>query len=142
LVKVRLTVEKEPGVYVSKNLEVEPYAYMMATGGKWEMVISDDEVNFNRGEVKKVKVKRIVIPNDCLILPSPYQRHAFLVVISVIDYGGPRPVEKTRYVDQAVCLAIDKGEVKKGDLLGIINVFPIALTRYAKEPREIRISYA
>ncbi len=49
-------------------------------------------------------------------------RHAYGSIIDVLHAGKPKYVEKVRYVDYAVFLPICDGEIRRGELLGVIKI--------------------
>ncbi|GFO97579.1 hypothetical protein ig2599ANME_1784, partial [groundwater metagenome] len=47
---------------------------------------------------------------------------------------GPAPVETDRIINSAYVLGQESGEIKKGDLLSVLNLYPIMFTREATKP--------
>jgi len=61
-------------------------------------------------------------------------RNALGFVEATGKFGRPGLIEEGRKIDFVVFTAIEDGEIKNGDLLGVINVFPVMITRFAKKP--------
>lgn len=86
-----------------------------------------------------IKVKKVTVPRVTIIIPCAYYRHGTEFISSVESAGIPRLVEEDRIIDRAMFTAIVDGEIRSGDLLGVINMFiPIMLTRYAERPKEVK----
>lgn len=101
------------------------------------MLVADENKTFNKGETKLIKVKKVNIPPDTIAMPCFYSRHAIGFVGSIMSSGVPKPVEKGRVIDHVVFTAVADGKVMVGDLIGVINLFPVMLARYAVPPKEI-----
>jgi hypothetical protein len=122
----------------SSKVEASPYEFTMATRAKWEMVIADEDMTIGKGRFEKIKIKQIAILKDTLALPCAFNHHALASVIKIAGKGGcSAPVESNRFVDTAYILGIRSGEIIKGDLLGVFNIFPIMFTREATVPMTI-----
>jgi len=65
-------------------------------------------------------------------------RDALVSVVRVGSGDGVAPVEVDRCIKSAYILAQETGEIKEGDLLGVLNVLPIMFTREAKKPIAIK----
>ncbi|KAF5428794.1 hypothetical protein C5S42_02660, partial [Candidatus Methanomarinus sp.] len=90
------------------------------------------------GRFEKIKVKQIMIQKDTLALPCAFNHHALASVIKLAGKSeSSTPVEKDRYIEMAYILGISSGEIKKGDLLAVFNVFPIMFTRDATIPMPV-----
>jgi hypothetical protein len=56
------------------------------------------------------------------------------IVNIVFRQGGAAPVETDRVINTAYVLGQESGEIKKGDLLSVLNLYPIMFTREATRP--------
>jgi hypothetical protein len=131
-------VSTQNGELKSSKVEATPYEFTMAARAKWEMVIADEDMTIGTGRFEKIKVKQIMIQKDTLALPCAFNHHALASVIKLAGKSeSSTPVEKDRYVEMAYILGISSGEIKKGDLLAVFNVFPIMFTRDATIPMPV-----
>jgi hypothetical protein len=121
-----------------KKVKASPYEFTIATRAKWEMLIADEDLTIGAGKLEKVKVKEIVVQKDMLAMPCAFSHHPVVSVIKVKTRNGPSPIETDRTIDEAFVLGQESGEVKKGDLLSVLNLYPIMFTREATIPREIK----
>jgi hypothetical protein len=131
-------ISKEKDHVRSKKVQASTYEFTIATRAKWEMVIADENMTIGNGKFEKIKIKPITLQRDTLAMPCAFNHHAHASVLKLGGKGGcSAPVEYDRVVETAYILGIDSGEVKKGDLLAVINVFPIMFTREATIPVKI-----
>ena len=131
-------VSKEKDHVRSRKVQASTYEFTIATRAKWEMVIADESMTIGNGKFEKIRIKPISLQRDTLAMPCAFNHHAHASVLKLGGKGGcSAPVEYDRVVETAYILGIDSGDVKKGDLLAVINVFPIMFTREATIPVNI-----
>ncbi|MHC1592870.1 MAG: DUF22 domain-containing protein [Methermicoccaceae archaeon] len=136
--KINITMMKEDGDCEPITVEAAPYEFTIGTRAKWEMVIADEDVNVKKGECLNIKIRSITLHPYTIALPCGFNQHPIVASLRVYGACGPKPVENARDVVRATVLAMDDGEVKQGDLLGILNVFPVMFTRNARKPKRVR----
>jgi hypothetical protein len=122
---------------VCKMVKAATYEFTLATRAKWEMVICDEDTDIRAGEFKKVHIKEIYLEPDMVAIPCTFTHHAIASLIKVGTKGGAKPVDNDRIVEYAYILGQETGQILKGDLLAVLNIFPIMFTREAMTPREI-----
>ncbi len=130
-------VSRDSGKIERKKVKASPYEFTIATRAKWEMVIADEDVTIGAGKLERVKVKEIKVQKDMLAMPCAFSHHALVSVIKVGAKEGPAPVETDRIINTAYVLGQEAGEIKKGDLLSVLNLYPIMFTREATKPVRI-----
>ena len=121
-----------------KKVKASPYEFTIATRAKWEMIIADEDVTIGAGKLEKVKIKEIIVQKDMLAMPCAFSHHPVVSVIKVKTRDGPSPIETDRIVNSAFVLGQESGEIKKGDLLSVLNLYPIMFTREATMPVGVR----
>ena len=136
--QVNLVSRGNDGKLKAKKIMAAPYEFTLATRGKWEMVIADEDTTIGKGEFKEIKIKGILIQQDTIAMPCAFSHHALASVIKVASTNGPAPVEVDRLVDKAYILGQDDGGIRDGDLLAVINILPIMFTRNAKKPVSLK----
>ncbi|CAG0979493.1 hypothetical protein METP2_01882 [Methanosarcinales archaeon] len=119
------------------KVKASPYEFTIATRAKWEMIIADEDITIGAGKLKKVKVKEIVVQKDILAMPCAFSHHPVVSVIKVKTRDGPSPIETDRIINGAFVLGQEAGEIKKGDLLSVLNLYPIMFTREATIPQKM-----
>lgn len=127
-------VSRDNGKITRKKVKASPYEFTIATRAKWEMVIADEDVTIGAGKLERVKVKEINIQRDTLAMPCAFSHHPLVSVIKVGAKHGPAPVETDRIINVAYVLGQESGEIKKGDLLTLLNLYPIMFAREATKP--------
>ena len=75
---------------------------------------------------------------DLLALLCAFTPHPLASVVRVGSGGGVAPVEADRQIEVAYILGQETGEIKEGDLIGVLNVLPIMFTREAKKPTLVK----
>ena len=111
-----------------ENVSAVPYNFTISTEGKWEMLISAGDVEVKKGDVIQIPIKKTVVYENTVSLPCAFCHHALGTVLKVQSEGAAL-VESERNILNVVFLPILDGMIRKGDLLGVINVFPIIVNR-------------
>ncbi len=127
-------VTRKNGKIIRKKVRASPYEFTIATRAKWEMVIANEDVNIEAGKVERIKVKEIKVQKDMIAMPCAFNHNPLVSVIKVGAKDGPAPMETERIISTAYVVGHESGEIKKGDLLSILNLYPIMFTREATKP--------
>jgi hypothetical protein len=127
-------VSRKNGKINRKKVQASPYEFTIATRAKWEMVIADEDITIGAGKLERVKVKEIKVQKDMLAIPCAFSHHPIVSVVKVATKEGPAPVEIDRTINAAYVIGQESGEIHKGDLLSVLNLYPIMFTRDATKP--------
>lgn len=127
-------VKSKGGKIIRKKVKASPYEYTIATRAKWEMIIAKDDFTIGAGKFERVMVKDIKVQKDMIAIPCAFNHHPLVSVIKVGARNGPAPMETDRIVNSAYVIGHESGEIIKGDLLSILNLYPIMFTREATKP--------
>ncbi len=122
------------GKIIRKKVRASPYEFTIATRAKWEMVIADEDAAIVANKLERVRVKEIKVQKDMIVMPCAFNHHPLVSVIKVGAKDGPAPMETDRIINTAYVLGHESGDVKKGDLLSLLNLYPIMFTREATKP--------
>ncbi|MCK5660867.1 MAG: DUF22 domain-containing protein [Methanosarcinales archaeon] len=109
-----------------ENVEAVPYSIMLSNRGKWEMLVADNDTSIKANEMKEINVGTICIPVNCLALPDAYNYHGLGSVMD-IRHEGLALVETERCINKVNFIASYDGVIKKGDLLGVVTIFPVII---------------
>ncbi|MEA1893992.1 MAG: DUF22 domain-containing protein [Euryarchaeota archaeon] len=134
---IQIVSPAEQGLERNK-VKVSPYEFTIATRAKWEIVVAGEDMTIAKGAFEKIKIKEITLQHDLLALLCAFSPHALASVVRVGSGLGAAPVEVDRCIKVAYILGQETGEIKEGDLLGVLNVLPIMFTREAKKPVAIK----
>ena len=134
---IQIASRTEEGLERGK-VEVSPYEFTIATRAKWEIIVADEDMTIAKGAFEKIRIKEIKLQKDLLALLCALAPHALVSVVRVGSGGGIAPVETDRCIKVAYILGQETGEIKEGDLLGVLNILPIMFTREAKKPVAIK----
>ena len=88
---------------------------------KIEPIVADEDMEFKQGDIKPIRIKKIKIPPMSVLLICPYGRHRVGQVIAVGE-EIPMPIEAEREADMATFACGMDGEVRKGDLIGMLLI--------------------
>jgi hypothetical protein len=127
-------VSRKNGKVKRNKVRASPYEFTIATRAKWEMVIADEDITIGAGKLERVKVKEINVQKDMLAIPCAFSHHPIVSVVKVSTKEGPAPVETDRTINAAYVIGQESGEINKGDLLSVLNLYPIMFTREATKP--------
>ncbi len=130
-------VTRDNGKVTRKKVRASPYEFTIATRAKWEMIIADEDITIGAGKLERVKVKEIIVQKDMLAMPCAFSHHPLVSVVKVGAKEGPTPVEMDRTINMAFVIGQEAGEIKRGDLLSVLNLYPIMFTREATKPVQI-----
>jgi hypothetical protein len=130
-------VSRKNGELKSTKVEASSYEFTIATRAKWEMIVANEDVDIREGEYKKIPIKEIHVEPDMVAMPCVFSQHAVASVLRIGTKGGSKPVEEERLINKAYILGQETGRIRKGDLLGLLNLFPIMFTREATKPRQV-----
>jgi len=92
--------------------------------GKLLYLISAEDKKFKSGDSKPLKIKGIKIPPNNLISLCPYARNVVGAVIAIGEEIA-MPIESERSADHCLFVAGIDGEIKKGDLVGVVTLTPV-----------------
>ena len=109
-----------------EDVEAVPYSIMLSNRGKWEMLVADNNNSIKVNEMKEINVDKICIPVNCLALPDAYNYHGLGSVMD-IRHEGLALVETERCINKVNFIASYDGVIKKGDLLGVVTIFPVII---------------
>jgi hypothetical protein len=93
--------------------------YKYTGSGKYVWIIAAEDVKFESGDIKPIKIESITIPPDYVGFLDFYGRNRYGHVIAVGE-KVPLTIEMERHADYATFAAAIDGEVKKGDLIGTL----------------------
>ena len=120
-------------------VEATPYYFTIGTRAKWEMVIADEDIELKKGEITRIKIEPLHLPEDMIAVPCAFNYHAMVDLVRVGGSCCPKSVEMSRSFDYADVIAIKDCTLHKGEILGVLNLFPVIFTRYATTPRIISV---
>ena len=106
------------------------FGYFRSHIAEWEPVIADESIDVQAGEVTRVKIKEINLQPNTVVTPLHIMRNALGSVVDVVQLGKPSKVEDEKRIHQAIFVARRDGRIEKGDLIGILNVYYVALGNF------------
>lgn len=120
-------VYREDGEIKRETMKVKEYKYRRRHLAEWLPLVADEDVKLKAGKVVTVRIKDVRIPPETIPVPLSIMRHAYGIVVDIVQLGKPKKVEEEKIITHAVFMPILDGEIKKGDLIGVLNVYYISL---------------
>ncbi len=106
----------------TKKVDIEPYGYQLSDFAEWKMLIAAKDVKVEANKVAIVEIEELYIPKNTIVSPLSIMRHALGSVVDIFQPGEPKKVEEDKTIKAVVFLPIKDGLIKKGQLVGVINV--------------------
>ena len=102
----------------------EPFDFALKDTCRVDYLIAEEDTDFRSGDAKPVKIKKVAIPRNTILLISPYGRHGIGQVVSIGEKIA-MPIELDRSADHALFVAGVDGSVNKEELIGVMMLIPI-----------------
>ena len=134
--------DKEMSEIVRIPVEAAPIAYKTAPYAYWKLIVADEYLEIRKNETVVVKVRKIQLPGNTIISPLSVMRNRYGIVLDVYESYPPRmKIELPREIEYAAFLPVQDGEIRKGDMLGVVKVFVVGVGR-AEEMTKLKASDA
>jgi hypothetical protein len=101
-----------------------PFDFVLGETCRVDYLIAEEDEEFRSGDAKPVKIKKVEIPRNTILLISPYGRHGIGQVVSIGEEIA-MPVELDRSADHALFVAGVDGSVRRDELIGVMMLIPI-----------------
>ncbi len=119
-------------IIARKLIRVKNLAFKSSNQAYWKVLIADEDIIVKRNKMVIIKIKKIHLPPKSTVAPLSIMRHALGTVIDVIT-DVPKKIEETKEITHAYFFSIRDGLIKRGDLIGVIKVYPINVGEIDKE---------
>ena len=125
-------------------LPLEPVAYRLTNYAYFKLLVADESTEVKRGEVKRIGIEPLNLPQSTISSTLSVISHALGVVL---DVHGSAEIEEPKRLVEVSFLPIEDGVVEEGDLLGVIKVFilgrepELRMVENQLFEREIKIVY-
>ncbi len=123
--RVVLVEERGEGI-ARKEFELKPFGYKRSEIGFLHPVVAAENRKIRANEVTELKIEEITLPTGTIVQPLSARNHAMGIMLDVRT-DGMRLVEEDKTINSAIFLPIVDGEVEKGDLIGVLNVYNVAV---------------
>jgi hypothetical protein len=110
------------GKIESKEIDIEPYGYQLSPFAEWRIIVANEDKKVEASKVTVVDIEPVDIPENTVVSPLPIMRHALGILLDIYSPEGLKKVEESKKITQAIFLPVFDGTIKKGELLGVINI--------------------
>uniref|UniRef100_A0A7J2TKU1 DUF22 domain-containing protein n=1 Tax=Archaeoglobus fulgidus TaxID=2234 RepID=A0A7J2TKU1_ARCFL len=100
----------------------------------WKVLVAKESVDVSKGKALKIPVEPINLPPRTMVSPLSIMRHALGSVFDVRMKEMKR-VEEEKRIEKALFMPIRDGSVRKGDVIGILKVYPTAVGKDEPEAK-------
>ncbi len=130
---------------VRREIDVSPISYRTAPYAYWKLLVANENTEVRKGEVTLIEMEKVRIPGNTIVSPLSIMRNEMGTVLDVYESYPPRiRIEDPKEIEQAAFLAVKDGEIKKGDLLGVVKVFIVGIGKMEEmtkvKPPEMEIT--
>jgi hypothetical protein len=117
------------GKVVKKRIKISPFSFKRSSIGKFEPIVAAESKDLEEGEVELIRITDLEFPSGTIVQPLTAFNHAVGSVLDLASFEPPKPVEEDRRASHALLLAVKRGRVEKGDLLGAVAVYNVSVLR-------------
>ncbi|MEM2726723.1 MAG: DUF22 domain-containing protein [Archaeoglobaceae archaeon] len=118
------TVYRSGRGVIRTAIKAQPYGFRRSPIARWEPLIAGENKRLKAGEVCIISLKKLNLPKNTIVSPFGIMRHPFGVVLDTIQRKMSK-VEEEKEIEKAVFLPIEDGDVRRGEVLGIINIYDV-----------------
>lgn len=122
-------VYETSGRVVRDGMLLKPFAYRRKPIARWEPIVADENVILKRGEVTEIGIETLKLEENTIVYPLYIMRHAFGTIIDLIE-AKPARVERPKTIRKVLFMPLFDGEIKKGQLIGVVNVYNVEIESY------------
>jgi len=116
--------EGRDGVEKRDTYDIDRIEYAISTIGRWEHLITREQAKVFANKVSFVDIVPIELAPEETVILCPVARNSFAVILEVGEKGKPKQIEEGRTLGYVTVLGKRDGKIEKGDLLGILHVYP------------------
>lgn len=120
-------VYRTNGEIVREQKEVSEYWYSRWHVAEWYPLTADEDLNVQPSKLELVRIKNLEIPPETIPVPLSIMRHAYGTVLDVYHPGEPKKIEESKNISKAIFMPVFNGEIEKGDIIGVLNVYYISV---------------
>ncbi|WP_456478074.1 DUF22 domain-containing protein [Geoglobus ahangari] len=120
-------VFREGDEIVREKVRVKETWYSRWNLGEWRMMVADEDVKLIPGDARLVKIRAIELPPNTIPVPLYGYRTPFGTVLDIYAPGRPRKIEEKKLVTHALLMPTEEGEVRKGDVIGVLNIYAVGV---------------
>ncbi len=118
------TVHRSGGGVIRTAVKVQPYGFRRSPVARWEPLIANESRRLKAGEVCMISIRKLKLPKNTIVYPFGIMRHPFGIVLDTIQRRVSK-VEEEKEIEKAVFLPIADGDVRRGELLGMITIYDV-----------------
>lgn len=118
------TVHRSGWGVIRTAVKAQPYGFRRSPIARWEPLIANESRRLKAGEVCMMSIRKLKLPKNTIVYPFGIMRHPFGIVLDTIQRRVSK-VEEEKEIEKAVFLPIADGDVRRGELLGMITIYDV-----------------
>jgi hypothetical protein len=126
----------EDGIREKRMKYIHPKYYRRKETGRWDIIVSDENKEVVKGIPSLIKIRELVLPENSIVTPLYIMRNPMGTLLKV-HQPGIYDLRGEKFITHALFLPAVSGEVKKGDLIGVINVYNVEIMTMEKMLSEL-----
>ncbi len=120
---------------IKEPIKVKSFKYRISQQATWQPIIADEDKIVEKGKPEIIKIKKIILPENTMVSYLKLFRNEIGVPVTLCTFGKPPLVEERKEFDKAVFLPIRNGDIRRGDLLGVLKVYYVEIN--GKKPSKM-----
>lgn len=116
--------DAEKKIVERAELSFRNVSFKSASKAYWKALVADESKRVRKNTLEIIRVKSVHLPPKSTIAPLSIIRHALGTVLDTVP-EKIRKIEETREINHVYFYAMENGTVEKGDLVGIVKVYPV-----------------
>uniref|UniRef100_A0A7J3TIF4 DUF22 domain-containing protein n=1 Tax=Geoglobus ahangari TaxID=113653 RepID=A0A7J3TIF4_9EURY len=108
---------------IKEPIEIRSFKYKISPIAAWQPIIADEDKNIEKGKPEIVKIKKITLPENTMVSHLKILINELGVLITLSKFRKPFLVEERKEFNKAIFLPVHDGDIRKGDLLGVLKVY-------------------
>ncbi len=117
------------GRIVRDGMILKPFAYRRKPIARWEPIVADEDIKVRKGELAEIRVEPLRLEENTIVYPLYIMRHALGTIIDLVE-SKPAKVENPKTIRKVLFMPVFDGEIKKGQLVGVVNVYNVEVESY------------
>lgn len=121
------TVYRSGRGVIRNAIKAQPYGFRRSAVARWDFLVANENKRLKAGEACLVSIKKLKLPKNSIVYPFGIMRHPFGIVLETIQRRMMK-VEEEKEIEKVVFLPIADGDIKRGELIGIITVYDVEVS--------------
>ncbi|MDI9610502.1 MAG: DUF22 domain-containing protein [Archaeoglobales archaeon] len=124
----RIVYEKSGRIF-RNGMILKPFAYRRKPIARWEPIVANEDLAVKKGKLAEIEIEPVKLEENTILYPLYIMRHAYGTIVDLIE-KEPAKVENPKIIRKVLFLPVFDGEIKRGQLIGVVNVYNVEIESY------------